>query len=163
MHTLTDTFNTITALEPQKGLRWDSGESRVAIARTADGFAFTVDGEAKVFSKPETALKRVWAYRKGFKDATPIALDKRPGVYQGRNEPLLAVEDFGTHVLRNPKGASRPYSFTGAVPHDLRGFGGTFEQCVDAFVNWFDTLEPAKQDAYRPQLHPELVLQRWAQ
>lgn len=49
--------------------------------------------------------------------------------------PLLHIGQFGTHVIKNPKGR---YSFSGDIPVDIgRSNYETMEQAKGAFVDWY--------------------------
>ena len=74
-------------------------------------------------------------------------------------KPILEVGTYGTHIVRNPVGN---YGFTGTVPTDLRGVSGTFDECLDAFLNWFHALSDDGKRTHGPNLRNDVFALAWS-
>lgn len=74
-------------------------------------------------------------------------------------EPILKVGTYGTHITAIPVGG---YGFSGTVPNDLRDTRGTFDECLDAFLNWFHGLSDDDKRTYGPNLRNDVFALAWS-
>lgn len=74
-------------------------------------------------------------------------------------EPILEVGTFGTHITPIPVGG---FGFSGTVPTDLRGVTGSFDDCLDAFLNWFHALSDDGKRTHGPNLRNDVFALAWS-
>lgn len=74
-------------------------------------------------------------------------------------ESISSVGRFGTHITANPSGG---YGFTGTVPTDLINTTGSFDECLDAFMNWFHALSNEGKRTHGPNLRNDVFALVWS-